>query len=950
MSGPETTTFPNRAEVNQMRNTRPAATCRRVLLACVSLAVLCLGLAANATAALPIQSFEGYAWNSEGKPDDQAAGHPFEAATEFHFPLAPFGPSPSDDAPAEDLKTTVVSLPRGFVGNPTAVPKCELGRSLQFSLSTACPANTQVGIATVHTAGLPPGLPITALAPAPIYNMEPPPGVAARFGFRVLFPDVVIDAVIRPGDYTVQARAENISQALALRGTKITLWGVPASPAHDSERLGTGCDDIKIGTPCAAGVPEKAFLTNPSDCAAGPLPTTIEVDTWQDQGSFTTASFDHDPNGAPMAVAACERVPFEPELTALPTSHRADSPTGLAVKLRMPQFGLEDPRGIGAAPLKKAVVTLPEGMSVNPSSATGLGACSMEQLGIAANGVADGEPVSCPDSAKIGSLTGTTPLLDEGLTGSIYLAEQNRNPFGSLLALYLVVENPTRGILVKLAGRVDADPRTGRLTATFDDNPQLPVEDLELRFKSGPRAPLITPARCGTYTTRVSLTSWAGQRSESSSSFRIDEGPDAGPCPDGGFKPAFAAGTLSPIAGEYAPLLVKGSRPDGSQVVKGLTFALPAGLTGRLAGIPYCPDAALAAAAARSGGAEQASPSCPGASRIGTVDVGAGAGATPFQVRGSVYLAGPYRGAPLSAAVVTPAVAGPFDLGTVVVRARLQVDPTTARITAVSDSIPHILQGIPLAIRGVEVRADKPEFTLNPTSCKPQLTSGTVTGLLDSAQLSSYFQVGACRALDFRPRLAMRFSGAPTRRSGHPKLTATLRMPEGGANIERAVVTMPKTEFLENAHIRTICTRVQWAAKTCPKAAIYGYAKAWTPLLDEPLQGPVYLRSSDNELPDLVADLDGQIEIDLVGRIDSVNERIRNTFLTVPDAPVSKFQLTMQGGRKGLLVNNTNLCKARPRANAKFTGQNGRVRRVKPRVKVAGCGKNRKKRAAKHKR
>ena len=390
--------------------------------------------------------------------------------------------------------------------------------------------------------------------------------------------------------------------------------------------------------------------------------------------------------------------------------------------------------------------------------------------------------------------------------------------------------------------------------------------------------------------------------------------------------------------------MLKLQRDDGTARFRGLTVALPKGLLGKLAGVPYCAETALAGvpSAEGTGAAQVASPSCPAASQVGTASVDAGAGTSPFHVStGKAYLAGPYNGAALSLAVVTPAIAGPFDLGNVVVRTALRVNPETAQITAVSDPLPTILQGIPLDLREIRVNVDRPDFTLNPTSCDPMAIHGAITSTTgQNANVSSRFQVANCERLGFKPKLAIRLMGK-THRSAHPKLRATLTMPKGGANIARAQVTLPKTEFLENAHIKTICTRVQYAARTCPAQSVYGYAKAWSPLLDKPLEGPVYLRSSNNPLPDLVASLDGQIHVDLVGRIDAVNARIRNTFDLVPDAPVSKFVLTMQGGKKGLLVNNTELCKATPRASVKFDAHNGKVSDYNP-VARADCGKGRK--------
>jgi hypothetical protein len=542
-------------------------------------------------------------------------------------------------------------------------------------------------------------------------------------------------------------------------------------------------------------------------------------------------------------------------------------------------------------------------------------------------------------------------VLDHPLPGSVYVATPHDNPFDSLLAIYIAVDDPISGVIVKLAGHVEADPQTGRLTTTFDDNPQLPFEDFKLKFFDGATAPLRTPAVCGTYATTSSLTPWSAPQSgppdTPSDTYAIDQGPNGSGCATSegaqANSPAFDAGTVTPVAGAYSPFVVNLHRDDGSQQFSSVTLTPPPGLVGKLTGIPYCPDAALAVAATKAGKAEQANPSCPAASQVGSVVAGAGAGPAPYHAQGHAYLTGPYKGAPLSLAIVTPAVAGPFDLGTVVVRTALYVDPESAQITAKSDPIPRILQGIPLDVRSIQIKMDRPDFTLNPTNCDPMIVSGTALSVLGHpAALAERFQVGQCAGLEFRPRLSFRLRGK-TRRGGHPALRAVLTMPPGGANITGTSVALPHSEFLEQSHIRTICTRVQFAANACPAGAIYGRARAITPLLDQPLEGPVYLRSSSNPLPDLVADLNGQIHVVLKGRIDSVHGGIRTTFGSVPDAPVTRFVLSMRGGKKGLLVNSRDICKRVNRATVKFDAQNGKIADFRPALR-AQCGK-----AAKHK-
>ena len=872
-------------------------------------------------------------------PETQAGAHPYAASTTIGFNQHS---TPSGPVPDEDVKTIEVDLPPGFLGDPTALPRCArsefAGTELRNPLVPDCPVATQVGTVRVQaTSGID--------FQVPVFNLKAPAGKPAQFGFQIFTFQVFADATVRPGDHGVTVVFRNVNQTLGLRESKFTLWGNPASSIHDEQRDQTCIFEIFCeGGGFSAGVAEDAFLTNPMDCSAGPLTTSVRANSWQHPEVWKEASFDTDftqEPPLPMAVTGCDLLKMPIEMSAAPTTGSADSPSGLAVTLEVPQD--QSPTGLATAELKRAEVTLPEGVTVNAASAGGLGACSESQIGLD-----DTDPADCPPNSRIGSVTIESPLLDETMDGSVYLAEQGNNPLHSLLGLYLVAE--AQGVTIKLAGKVSPDPQTGRLTTTFDDNPQLPFSRLDLRFKGGGRAPLATPPSCGTYQAEGRISPWSAVEPDNPTAaetvspvatFEVGSGPGGGPCPSGTFTAGLSAGVTNPLAGMASPFVLSAFRPDGTQRMGALEVSLPKGVLASLRGIPYCPEGSLAgvSSAEGSGASELATPSCPAASRLGSVSVGAGVGSNPFYVStGSAYLAGPYKGAPLSIAFVTPAIAGPFDLGTVLVRAALRIDPVTAQATAVSDPLPTILHGIPLNLRDVRVNLDRRDFTLNPTSCAEQAVTGSAISTAGAtAPLSDRFQVAGCGDLGFKPKLSLSLSG-PTRRSAHPSLKAVLKMPKGNANIGKAVVTLPETEFLENAHIRTICTRVQYAADQCPKGSIYGYAKAWTPLLDEPLQGPVYLRSSNHKLPDLVADLNGQIEIDLAGRIDSPKGRLRNTFWAVPDAPVSKFVLTMQGGKKGLLVNNTELCRKKPRAKAEFTGQNGKVQTLNPLVKTS-CGK-----------
>ena len=908
-----------------------------------------------------ITTFSAQPTGPDGQPVSGADSHPYQYTTSFAVNTnpAPAG-STGDFLPAGgDLKEVEVALPPGLTGGSALTQvRCTAqqfntihGRSPRTGMNifqNDCPDGSAVGLIVVQQLEG-----VSEISPLAIYNLIPPKGMPAQFGFEYIGLPFYIDTKLRSdGDYGITAFLQNTTEAKRVSAASVTIWGTPADPSHD--RLRGHClseipvPPFSIGN-CPAGVAPKPFLRLPSSCESA-LQTTMRIDTWLNPGAFSEALFGE------AAPVGCDLPDFSPSIEAKPTTNVADSPSGLHFDLHIPQAENEDPAGLGEADLRDAKVTLPEGLLVNPASADGLQGCSAAQIGLTtplgqAQAHFSNAPPECPDASKLGSVAVSTPLVDHPLPGAVYLAKPFENPFDSLIAIYVTVADPQTGVVVKLPGHVEPDPVTGQLKTTVQESPQTPFEDFELDFFEGARAPLRTPATCGTHTTTTDLKPWTspafGPDATPSDSFQITQGAGGGSCPSTPSgepnSPNFEAGTATPVAGAFSPFILHLARADGSQEIKGVNVDLPPGLTGKLAGLGYCPEASLASAASKSGRAEQASASCPSSSQLGTVTVGAGAGPTPFYAQGKAYLAGPYKGAPISMAILTPAVAGPFDLGTVVVRAALYVDPETARIHAISDPIPTILEGIPLDVRSIALHVDRDQFTLNPTSCDPFAFSGqALSALGQSANLSSHFQVGGCQSLAFKPKLALKLKGG-TKRGDHPALTATLTMPPGGANIASAQVALPHSEFLDQAHIKTICTRVQFAANACPSGSIYGYAKAVTPLLDQPLEGPVYLRSSSHNLPDVVADLNGQIHIVLDGRVDSIHGGIRNTFESVPDAPVSKFTLSLKGGKKGLLINSRDICGGTNRATADFTAQSGKASDFKPVLK-AKCKNQRKRR------
>lgn len=890
-------------------------------------------------------------------PSDLGAGAAPEVLTErFRLSTAPENPwgTAFPSFALVNPKDIVTKLPPGLIGDPLATPRC----TQQELVNARCSGAAQVGVLRIegNRRQAPMSPPYHEL---PLYNLVPPRGVAAQLGAPLPSPvnaDAHVDAGLDPrSGYGIEAAALDTTAVEGLISVEATIWGIPHDSSHDSQRFcpapGGGEATAARGGECPGDAEledeRKAFLRNPTSCSSPPV-AKLAIDAWQSPGDFAEASSE-----LPL-LEGCDEVPFQPTISVKPTATGADSPSGLHVDLSLPQP--EAPGEARSADLRAATVVLPEGLAVNTASADGLAACAPAQIGLESNA-----PGRCPDASKLGTVKIETPLLDHPVRGGVYLATPHENPFGSLLALYVDAEDPSTGLAIKLAGEVSADRATGRLTTTFDENPQLPFEHLEIDFFSGPRAPLKTPATCGTFTAGATLTPWTapvGEAVTQESSFQVDGGPQGAPCAgsaeEGPHHPGFTAGTLAPQAGSYSPFVLRLDRADGSQEIEGLSVTLPPGLTGKLAGIPYCPQGAIERAATRDGRAEAADPSCPQASRVGTVVVATGAGPSPDHVQGSVYLAGPYRGAPLSLAVLTPAVAGPFDLGTVVVRSALYVDPVTAQIRAVTGPLPTMLEGIPLDVRSIALRLDRPDFTLNPTSCEPMTVAATALSTLGrAADLTSRFQVGGCDALPFAPQLTLSLKGQ-TRRGGHPALTAVLSRAPGEANIAGASVTLPHSEFLEQGHLRNICTNVQFNSGDgngagCPPTSVYGTARAETPLLDHPLEGPVFLRSSTHALPDLVAVLDGQIDVVLDSRIDSVHGRIRNSFEVVPDAPVTTFTLEMPGGGKGLLVNSTGLCRhpAARRAVATFTAHSGKLFTARPLLRVP-CKKRKKKSGRRH--
>jgi hypothetical protein len=693
----------------------------------------------------------------------------------------------------------------------------------------------------------------------------------------------------------------------------------------------------------------------PTSCAT-PFQSTVHADSW---ASSAEPSQQADPVSytlpAPEVIDGCNRLAFDPSISVAPDVQSASSPTGLTVKVHVPQSSALNPEGLAESTLKDTTVTLPAGVALNPAGADGLEACSEAQIGFTGSG-ADGLNLftpgagSCPTASKVATVKITTPLLPNALEGEVYLAAQNANPFGSLVAMYIFAEDPVSGTVVKLAGEVKLDPATGQIVSTFRHSPELPFEDLELHFFGGERAPLATPALCGSYTTGASFAPWSGNPSATpSSSFSITSGPHATPCPAAGlpFAPSLTGGSTNIQAGAFTPFTTTVTREDGQQDVQAIVLHMPSGLSGLLTGVKLC------------GEGEANAGTCGPESLIGETVVSVGLGGDPFSVTGGkVYLTGPYRGAPFGLSIVNPAKAGPYDLGRVIVRAKIEVDLHTAALTITTDpngpyAIPYILDGIPLQIRHVSVNINRPGFTFNPTSCNQMAITGTLTSSQNTtAPVSVPFQATNCATLKFAPKFTVTTPGRTSKAKG-AGLTAKLaypNAPQGSqTNIAKVKVDLPKQLPSRLTTLQKACLAAVFEANpaNCPGASIIGHATVHTPLLPVPLTGPAYFVSHGNEaFPSLTLVLQGYgVTVQLVGSTLIRKGVTSTTFKTTPDVPFNTFELTLPEGKFSALAANGNLCKTSLTMPTLFVAQNGVEIHQNTKITPTGCSKARKHKA-----
>ena len=887
----------------------------------------------------------------------QAAGHPGVGFTQFivKHGSGVFG----TESPVGDVHSLLVDLPPGLSVNPQATEQCALAEGESPAECETRAPGSKVGTSTLTAAVVTELLGVKTgkaekLPPSPVFNLVPKQGQPARFGFSTLGNDVFLEPGV--AYYSDYHEYFNIS---------VPKLELPPSPIPGTVTVAVRVlkNRLVFEGNVGKGVPGRgAFLTNPSTCLggraqSGPLYSTfLHADSYQEIApAFPTGSqVLESPLPPGVQPTGCGNVPFAPSVSTAPATTVTDSPFGPTVNVAVP-FNPSDE--IANSNLRTARVSTPLGVGLNPAAAPNLVACTDAQFGQGTT-----KPVGCPAGSAIGTVAIQTPVLPaNSLSGTVFLAnQQSRVPeSGNEYRIFIDAESPRYGQSVRLTGHVFANATTGQLTTVVNEAPQLPFTLIQVAF-NGSKGVLTSPPTCGPNITSGLMTPWSGtaDRAIADKGFVLTSAPNGKPCAktlaERPLAPGFNAHPVSSQVATYTPYQLQITRADGQQELKGLNLVLPPGATAKLAGVPYCAPSDFNAATAKSGREEEAKPSCPSDSKIGVATVLSGAGAAPLKIEGKAYLAGPYKGAPLSIVVITPGVAGPFDLGNVVVRAPLNLDPESAQIEP-SAELPDVFGGVKLDIRSIFVNINRKEFTLNGTNCRKSAVAGNIFGgganpanraLWSSVPVSEFARGVGCKALKFKPKLHLRLFGA-THRNQNPKLRAALVTKDGQANIAKASVALPHAIFLDQASLASVCTRVQFAAENCPKKSIYGHARAFSPLLGKPLEGPVYLRSSNNELPDLVAHLTGQVTIDLDGQIDSFKGGIRTTFKHVPDVPVSKFVLTLPGGKKhGLLVASTNLCKAPVKGIIRFTAQNSRRSNSRPTIKTPCSGK---KKSGKHK-
>jgi hypothetical protein len=918
-----------------------------------------------APASFGISGYELAPLNEDGTPATQAGVHPFQLTTTLVLNETAANDPVKPRYPVDLPKDLSFGLPPGLVGNPNAAAQCTMANFFALVFETnLCPPSSVVGVATVTTHEPKFGI-ITKTVP--VFNLVPSRGEPAKFGFDVIGKvPIVIDTSVRSGhDYGVVASVKDATETAGLLSSQVTFWGVPGDPRHNNARgwecVAGGAFHNQVGKPCPteAKLPEEPFLTLPTSCAANPAAepviSTTEADSWANPGVFLGAeSAWITSDDQPLGFEGCGVLPFTPSITVVPEQHSASTPTGLSVDVKVPQKSTLEAGALAEADVRDTRVTLPQGVQLSPSAANGLQACSEAQIGFEGfnataqiNEFSTGD-VSCPDASKVGTVKIKTPLLTHELEGDVYLAtpapngEGGKNPFNSLVALYLVAKDPVSGVLVKLAGEGHVDEGTLRVSTTFKNTPQVPFEDLKIKLFGGPRASVTTPPLCGNYATDAAFEPWSGTGVVNvlgpPEEFNISSGVGGSGCPGSvPFNPGFTAYTTNPQAGAFTGFQLELTRPDGNQALQGLSMHLPPGIAAMLSSVTLCSDAQAAASA------------CPPDSEVGHATAVAGLGSEPYvQEGGRVFITGPYGNAPFGLEIVTPAVAGPFDLGLVTVRSKLFIDPNNASVMIVSDPLPTQLKGIPLQLKRVIATVDRPNFQFNPTSCAPMSIDGSISGAEGATQpVSSPFQVGNCSALPFSPKLTASAAGAASKANGTSFAVKLESAGLGQANIAKVSLALPKELPSRLTTLQKACVAAVFEANpaSCPPESVIGQASIHTPVLRNPLSGPAYLVSHANAgFPDVEFVLQGEgVMLVLDGKTDIKKGITYSRFESAPDAPFTTFETTLPAGPHSALTANVpetakfSLCGQSLQMPTEITAQNGALIKQATKIAVTGC-------------
>jgi hypothetical protein len=911
-------------------NTKMAA--RTITIALLAAVALALASAGPALATEPISSFTTTSSTS------QAGGHP-DLETTFTL---------DNPGNPEAAKNVIFNAPGGLFGNINAVTKCS---AADFALDQ-CPSNSQLGLITVSDdSGL--------LGTAPLFGVIPQADQTALFEFNVptLNIPISIPITVRTADdYGLRFTVQDITQLTPLADVDLKIWGFPADPSHNAARFPRGTPGNPTGCPgltdascnstaTESSIPNNPLTDNPSACSGLDLVTTLDVETYQDLGHFSHADSNY------PAMTGCYNETFKPLLQASPTTNETDAPSGLNVNLHAEQF-----EGFAVSPsnIKSAIVTLPPGLTINPDAADGQRACTDQQANFGSE-----DPANCPDNSKIGTISVGSPTLDGRLTGSLYFGEPKP---GDQYRLFMIFDG--FAMHAKVVGDAVPDPVTGQVTVHFEDLPQVPFDDFDVHLFASDRGLMATPLACTVYQVNAHFFPWDNLLPDvnSAQNFSLDSGPNGSQCPGQvrPFKPRLVAGTSNPNAGEHSNFTLKLDRDDGDQFLGDLNFTMPPGFTANLQGVSYCPEASIAHAAQNPGLTEKAIPSCPASSAIGTTNVAAGPGSHPFHAVGKIYVAGPFKGAPLSIVAITPALAGPYDYGTVVVRVAIHVDSLDAHVVAISDTVPSIIGGVPIRMRSIQVNLDRsdqsgsPNFIINPTNCDAfSIASQGIGDQGTVADFSSYFNAVNCGALPFHPRMTMTQVSGATRRSADPSLRIDLNTRAGDANIKSVVVALSNAFQIDQRHLVNICTEADLLATHCAGHPAIGTATTTTPLLDNPLTGPVFAVSGSGGLPRLAFILAGQVTLIPRGDAKTVKgSRLQTTVPVIPDAPIGHFSLTLFGGKAGYLANTRSICTPSPVSGVSYVAQNGLTLKQRLPLRSPKCAKARAKarQKAKHQR